>query len=99
MSLPNINIPTRVPDLAQLGRKADLEKALAITVRPGDKVMVILPAGADIGEVQQVGAFLQRWAPEVSFTVLAGPTHVMRVRDDDEAPQGPASAVTEVKEL
>lgn len=93
------DISASVPDLSQLGRKHNLEKALAVTVRPGDKVMVVVPAGTDMQEVQQIGAFLQRWAPEVSFTVLAGPTHVMRVRDDDEAPQGPTSAVTEVKEL
>jgi hypothetical protein len=65
-----------VPDLSQFTRPKPDKPLIAITVKPGDKVMVLLPQQANQGEVAQVQQYLMQWAPETQFLVLSGPESI-----------------------
>lgn len=105
------NVPKRfnitVPDLSSLrAPKIDLDKPLvAAVVRPGDQVMVLLPAIASQQEVEQISQALKQWNPVVNFLVMAGPesiTVIPAAPIEDKEPQGQKpffEQVYEVKKL
>lgn len=86
---PGVNLS--VPDLGRL-KKAELEKPLvAATVKPGDRVMVLLPSHTTQNDMNQISQALKQWAPDVEFLVLAGPesiTVIPAAPVEDKAPQG-----------
>jgi hypothetical protein len=74
MELPK-GVNMHVPNLGQLVKP---EKPLiAITIKPGDRVMVLLPQTASQQEVAQVQQYLKNWAPGTEFLVLSGPESIV----------------------
>lgn len=71
--------------------RAAFEKAVAITVMPGDKILVILPREATPQDTQGFANFLKEQFPETDFIVVSGPEAVVRVpvgSQTSTAPQG-----------
>lgn len=82
-------VSLNVPDLSRFGPQ-EQKPLLAVTIKPGDKVMVLLPRNASQMEVAQIADALKQWAPEVEFLTLSGPESitVIPAPAEDKAPQG-----------
>lgn len=79
-----------VPDLSRFGPQTQTP-LLAVTVQPGDRVMVLLPDRATQNDVAQVTQLLKQWSPQTEFLVLSGPqsiTVIPGAPTEDKAPQG-----------
>jgi hypothetical protein len=101
MELPR-GVNMSVPDLSQFTRPKPDKPLIAITIKPGDRVMVLLPQQASQQEVAQVSEYLKSWAPETIFLVLSGPESITVIPADpveDKAPQGPKPFFEQVKEV
>lgn len=90
MKIPKGMSLSSVPDLSRFGPQQQ-KPLLAITVKPGDHVMVLLPQTASQHEVATVSQMLKQWAPNVQFMVLSGPESITVIPGDpveDKQPQG-----------
>lgn len=100
-----------VPDLSKFGpQQPPMQQLLAVTVHPGDKVLILLPADAEKMEVVQIQEYLANWAPETQFLILVGPQSmavipavktidVTPAPTEAEAPQGQKTFFEQVRDV
>lgn len=61
-----------------------MESVPALVIKPGDRVLVFVPAGTNRQTVDTMKDQLTKRVPEVAWTFLAGAVAVMRIPGDSD---------------
>lgn len=68
-------VSMQVPDLSRFGPQ-EQKPLLAVTVNPGDRVLILLSQRATAEEVHNLAGALKQWFPQGEFLVLSGPESI-----------------------